>query len=185
MDRNYYDLLGVSRWASRRAIDAAFRRETGVMHRVRLQEGRLSPEEVERSKATLEQRFRQITEAYDVLSDTQKRQQYDDLLLREQPPSPAERRAERSRARRVRYGVWCVLSGIVVVASFYFGPPSNFPDQLFYEVLMPACLMILFAKIVGPPYPEVYDWDFGDYLSLLFFVLLVYFVSSILSGSAR
>ena len=184
MDRNYYDLVGVSRWASRREIDAAFRRETEVMHRVRLQEDRLSPEGAARSRATLEQRFREITEAYDVLSDAQKRKQYDDFLLREQPPSPAERRAERSRARRRRYVAWCVVSAIVVVASLYFGPPSNF-DRLFYEVFMPACLMILFAKIVGPPYPEVYGWDFWDYLGLLFFVLLVYFVSSIISGSAR
>jgi len=45
---------------------------------------------------------------------------------------------------------------------------------------MPACLMILFAKIVGAPYPEVYGWDFWDYLGLLFLVLLVNLVLSML-----
>jgi DnaJ domain len=180
MARNYYDALGISRWASERKIKATYRDRMRLMYGVQTQEEKLSPEEAERSKATLELHFSEIKEAYDVLSDAQKRRQYDDFLHRTQPPSPAERRVELSRARRVRYVVWCVISGIIVVASLYLGPPSNFPDRLFYRVFMPACLMILFAKIVGAPYPEVYGWDFWDYLGLLFLVLLVNLVLSML-----
>lgn len=180
MARNYYDALGISRWASERKIKAAYRDRTRLMSNVQTQEEKLSPEEAERSKATLEQHFGEIKEAYDVLSDAQKRKQYDDFLQRTQPPSPAERRVELSRARRVRYVVWCVISGIIIVASLCLGPPSNFPGELFYRVAMPACLMILFDKIVSAPYPEVSGWDFWDYLGLLLLVLLVNFIFSIL-----
>jgi curved DNA-binding protein CbpA len=180
MARNYYVALGISRWASERKIKAAFRDRIRLMHGVEAQEEQLSPEEAEASRATLEQHLKEIEEAYDVLSDARKRKQYDDFLQRMQPPSPAERRTEISRARRARYVVWCVISGIIFVASLYFGPPSNFPDRLFYRLCLPACLMILFGFIVGPPYPEVYGWEFWDYFGLLFLALLVGLISWIL-----
>jgi hypothetical protein len=173
MARNYYIALGVSRWASERKIKAAFRDRMQLMHGVEAQEEKLSPEEAERSKAMLEQHFKEIKDAYDVLSDAQKRKQYDDFLQRVQPRSSAERRAEISRVRPARYVVWCVISGIIIVATLYFGPPSNFPHRLFYRVFLPACLMILFGVVVGPPYPEVYGWEFWDYCGLLLLALLV------------
>jgi hypothetical protein len=180
MARNYYVALGVSRWASERKIEAAFRDRMRLMHGVEAQEEKLSPEEAERSKATLEQHFKEIKEAYDVLSDAQKRKQYDDFLQRMQPPSPAERRVEIYRVRRARFVVWCVISGVIFVATLYFGLPSNFPHRLFYRVLLPACLMILFTIIVGPPYPEIHGWEFLDYLGLLLLALLVSLISWIL-----
>jgi DnaJ-like protein len=150
------------------------------MHSVQVQEEKLSPEESEHSEATLEQHYKEIKEAYDVLSDPQKRKQYDEFLRQVQPPSPAEKRTELARARRARYVVWCVIAGLSTIASFYFGPPLNVPWRLFYGAFLPACMMILFAKIVGPPYPEIHGWDFWDYLGLLFLVLLLSIVMSIL-----
>ncbi len=44
---------------------------------------------------------------------------------------------------------------------------------------MPACLMVLFANMVGSPYPEVRGWDFWDYLGLLFLVLIVNLVLAV------
>ena len=69
-----------------------------------------------------------------------------------------------------------MLTGIIAVASLHFGPPSNVPYRFWGGVCIPACVMALYAKIVGPPYPEISGWDFGDYLGLL---LLLWGVSII------
>ncbi len=66
--RDYYDLLGVQRKASLKEIRQAYRR-LARKHHPDLNPGDKSAEE----------KFKQIQEAYDVLSDSKKRQMYDQL----------------------------------------------------------------------------------------------------------
>jgi len=63
---DYYELLGVSRKANAKEIRAAFRKLARKYH------PDLNP-----GDKSAEEKFKQLQEAYDVLSDTQKRQMYD------------------------------------------------------------------------------------------------------------
>jgi molecular chaperone DnaJ len=63
---DYYDLLGVSRKASAKDIRGAFRKLARKYH------PDLNP-----GDKSAEEKFKQLQEAYDVLSDTKKRQMYD------------------------------------------------------------------------------------------------------------
>ncbi len=63
---DYYELLGVSRKANAKEIRAAFRKLARKYH------PDLNP-----GDKSSEEKFKQLQEAYDVLSDTQKRQMYD------------------------------------------------------------------------------------------------------------
>ena len=65
--RDYYEVLGVSRTAAVEEIKSAYRKAALKWHPDR------SPE----NKAEAEVKFRECTEAYSVLSDAQKRQMYD------------------------------------------------------------------------------------------------------------
>jgi molecular chaperone DnaJ len=65
--RDYYEILGVTKTASVEEIKSAYRKAALKWHPDR------SPE----NKEEAEHRFRECTEAYSVLSDTQKRQIYD------------------------------------------------------------------------------------------------------------
>src|SRR5882672_4883542 len=65
--RDYYEVLGVSRTAAVEEIKSAYRKAALKWHPDR------SPE----NKTEAEVKFRECTEAYSVLSDTQKRQVYD------------------------------------------------------------------------------------------------------------
>jgi len=65
--RDYYEILGVSKTASIEEIKSSYRKAALKWHPDR------SPE----NKEEAEHRFRECTEAYSVLSDTQKRQIYD------------------------------------------------------------------------------------------------------------
>ncbi len=92
MARTYYDVLAVSERATRSAIKTAFREKAKLAHpdTVQAQTVNLGSYAAERLKATLEQDFRELTEAYEILSDNQKRKEYDDFLqqLRHTHSSP-------------------------------------------------------------------------------------------------
>lgn len=64
--KNYYDILGVSKDASEKEIKSAFRKAARKHH-----------PDVNPDDAGAEERFKQLNEAYQVLSDPEKRQKYD------------------------------------------------------------------------------------------------------------
>ncbi len=64
---DYYDILGVSRNASTEEIKRAYRKQALEWH----------PDRHKDEKETAEKRFKEINEAYQVLSDPQKRSAYD------------------------------------------------------------------------------------------------------------
>src|SRR6202048_2969142 len=64
--QDYYELLGVARKASAKDIRAAFRKLARKYH-----------PDLNRGDKSAEEKFKQLQEAYDVLSDTKKRQMYD------------------------------------------------------------------------------------------------------------
>ena len=66
--RDYYETLGVAKTASADEIKSAFRKLARKHH-----------PDVAKDKKTAEEMFKQINEAYEVLSDAEKRKQYDDL----------------------------------------------------------------------------------------------------------
>ena len=65
--RDYYDLLGVPREAPPEEIKKAYRLKAKELH----------PDKNREDRARAEEAFKQITEAYEVLSDPDKRAQYD------------------------------------------------------------------------------------------------------------
>ncbi len=78
--QDYYELLGVSRKASAKDIRAAYRKLARKYH------PDLNP-----GDKSAEEKFKQIQEAYDVLSDTKKRQMYDQFGFNtpgQGPPPP-------------------------------------------------------------------------------------------------
>ncbi len=66
--RDYYETLGVSKSATEDEIKSAFRKLARKHH-----------PDVAKDKKTAEEKFKQINEAYEVLSDPEKRQKYDQL----------------------------------------------------------------------------------------------------------
>ncbi len=64
--RDYYEVLGVGRNADEKEIKRAFRRQARKYH-----------PDVNPGNKAAEQRFKEASEAYDVLRDSKKRQQYD------------------------------------------------------------------------------------------------------------
>ncbi len=66
--QDYYELLGVSRKANAKEIRASFRKLARKYH------PDLNP-----GDKSAEEKFKQLQEAYDVLSDTKKRQMYDQV----------------------------------------------------------------------------------------------------------
>lgn len=66
--RDYYETLGVSKTATEAEIKSAFRKLARKHH-----------PDVAKDKASAEEKFKQINEAYEVLSDPEKRKKYDQL----------------------------------------------------------------------------------------------------------
>ncbi len=67
--RDYYEVLGVPRTASEDEIKSAYRRLARQYH----------PDVAKENPKQAEEKFKEISEAYEVLADTSKRQRYDQL----------------------------------------------------------------------------------------------------------
>ncbi|MES2438757.1 MAG: J domain-containing protein [Verrucomicrobiota bacterium] len=78
--KDYYEILGVPRDASTADIKKAFRKLARVHH-----------PDVAKDKKAAEEKFKEINEANEVLSDPEKRQKYDDLGANWQNPQPERR----------------------------------------------------------------------------------------------
>ncbi|KAF9245300.1 DnaJ domain-containing protein [Melanogaster broomeanus] len=83
MATNLYEILGISRLATSEEIRKAYRRKALETHPDRLPQGATAGE-----KAASEEMFRKVNNAYEVLSDLQKRQAYDQHGVWP-PPTPA------------------------------------------------------------------------------------------------
>ncbi|KIE58386.1 molecular chaperone DnaJ [Methylacidiphilum kamchatkense Kam1] len=68
--KNYYETLGVDKNATQDEIRAAFRRLARIYH-----------PDVAKDKKEAEEKFKEINEAYEVLSDPEKRKKYDQMFL--------------------------------------------------------------------------------------------------------
>lgn len=79
--KDYYEVLGVPRDATDDAIKKAFRKLARQYH-----------PDVAKDKKAAEEKFKEINEAYDVLSDPQKRRRYDELGQHWQEGIPFEGR---------------------------------------------------------------------------------------------
>src|SRR4051794_34287067 len=66
--RDYYETLGVPKTATEDEIKSAFRKLARKHH-----------PDVAKDKKAAEEKFKQINEAYEVLSDAEKRRKYDEL----------------------------------------------------------------------------------------------------------
>ena len=65
--RDYYDILGVTKSATDKELKSAYRKQALKWH----------PDKNPKKKEEAETKFKEINEAYQVLSDTKKRQTYD------------------------------------------------------------------------------------------------------------
>jgi DnaJ-class molecular chaperone len=104
----YYEMLAVPRTASTAEIKKAFRRLAREYH-----------PDVAKDKATSEARFKDINEAYEILSDPEKRQQYDILEQEFQTPPNGEapRYSYAEERASVRFKYYYEILGVSPTAS--------------------------------------------------------------------
>src|SRR2546430_15571089 len=101
MTKDYYDVLGISRGASQKEIQSAFRKLARKLH-PDVNPGDKQPEE----------RVKEVSQAHDVLSDPEKRQLYDryrsarcSAAAADVPPAGPAPAPPRGRARPPRRGL--------------------------------------------------------------------------------
>jgi len=90
--RDYYEILSVPRTASQAEIRKAFRKKARIYH-----------PDVAKDKATAEDKFKEINEAYEVLGDPEKRKKYDTLGLDWESQAQGPGHAKGSGANRYEH----------------------------------------------------------------------------------
>ena len=122
---DYYDILGVSKNASAEEIKKAYRKQALEWH----------PDRHKDEKEAAEKRFKEINEAYQILSDTQKRSAYDQFG--HSAFSPGGMPGGSPFGQTGRYGPFTYTyystggNGGNPFASFDFGDPFEIFEQFF------------------------------------------------------
>jgi curved DNA-binding protein CbpA len=114
-----YDLLGALPGDDAEGLRAAFRRAAKATH------PDMNPEDPEAPR-----RFRELMRAYDILTDTDQRTTYDDLLLIALQPPGAEKSTrvyERVRKYASNTMAATIISGVLVAGYTLFGHFSSTP----------------------------------------------------------
>jgi hypothetical protein len=114
-----YDLLGALPGDDAEGLRAAFRRAAKATH------PDMNPEDPEAPR-----RFRELMRAYDILTDTDQRSTYDELLLIALQPPGAEKSTrvyERVRKYASNTMAATIISGVLVAGYTLFGHFSNPP----------------------------------------------------------
>jgi len=75
--KNYYQVLGIDKGASQEEIKKTFRRMASLYH----------PDHNPQNPGEAEEKFKEINQAYEVLSDGARRRQYDRLIHQHRQPS--------------------------------------------------------------------------------------------------
>jgi molecular chaperone DnaJ len=126
---DYYDILGVSKSASQDEIKKAYRKQALEWH----------PDRHKDNKEAAEKRFKDINEAYQVLSDSQKRSAYDQFghaaFSPGGMPGAGFGRAGGPFTQTGRYGpftyTYTTTGGASPFAGFDFGDPFEIFSQFF------------------------------------------------------
>ena len=99
--RDFYEVLGLSRSASQDEIRKAYKKLARKFH-----------PDVKPAEPDAEKKFSEITEAYDVLSDEEKRKNYDQFghASRGAAGNPFQAAHRQGSRRRFRYHSWDIRS---------------------------------------------------------------------------
>ena len=114
--KNYYDILGLKKGAAEKEIKQAYRRLARKFH-----------PDVNPGDTTAEAKFKEVNEAYEVLSDAEKRKKYDKYGDKWQYADQFEE-AERQQAQYRQYGA---PGG---AETFHFGGDIGGMDSIFDEL---------------------------------------------------
>jgi curved DNA-binding protein len=117
MPRDYYEILGVPRTASADEIKKAHRKLARKFH-----------PDMNKNNPAATEKFKEIQEAYDVLSEPQKRQNYDQFGHAGVNAGPPPAGAEGFRRARGGGSTWQANPN-VTVEDFDFGGGGNFSDM--------------------------------------------------------
>ena len=123
---DYYDILGVSKNASAEEIKKAYRKQAIEWH----------PDKHKTDKEVAERRFKEINEAYQILSDSQKRSAYDQFGHNAFSPGGGGFGAGGPFGQTGGYGPFTYTyttsqSGGAPFAGFDFGDPFEIFEQFF------------------------------------------------------
>jgi len=118
---DYYDILGVSKGSSDSEIKTAYRKQAVEWH----------PDKHKDDKEAAERRFKEINEAYQVLSDIEKRKAYDQFGHNAFSPGGAPGGAGGFPGGAGGWKVYTSGSGQNPYSGFDFGDPFDIFEQFF------------------------------------------------------
>jgi len=171
MARTYYDVLGVSQRATKSMIKTAFREKAKLVHpdTVQAQTANLGSYAAERLKAALEQDFRELTEAYEVLSDSEKRKEYDDFLQQLQaasaPPPvtpPSQPQSSPSSSSSIYFCTTCgapLVAGRCTACAKRQGTGTSTSVAVSAAVAILWVIYSIFAFFAAVTIPKAWDAD--------------------------